>query len=99
MANNRTDLGINVTVDSNQAVSGFQKVEVAVLALNASIVYIGKNFSQVAAQFDKEMRNVNALAQESEENFKKLSDRVRQFVNDPSIKDGPTKLASGLILS
>lgn len=91
-----TSLGIQVLVDAQNALQGFQKVDAALAGLSLSVLAVGKNLSSVAAEFDKNMRNVNSIAQESEDNFKKMSDQLRQLTDDPKIKDGPSNLSKGM---
>src|ERR1051325_10345685 len=46
--------------------------------------------------FEAAMRNVNSIAQLSEDQFKALNAQVLQLALDPRIKDGPAVLAAGL---
>lgn len=96
MASRITDLLINVRVGSAQAVKGFNDLNFALTAINTTAVLIGKSLSHVASEFEKNMRNVNSIAQVTEDQYKKVQDSVRAFVDDPSIKDGAIKLADGM---
>ena len=52
--------------------------------------------AKTAAEFDKQMRNVNSIAKLSEARFQQLRKEVIGLAGDPLIVDGPTKLAQGL---
>ena len=67
-----TGLNINIGVNSARALQDIKSLNLAVIGLGASFAAIGKNLSNFASDFDKEMRNVNSIAQVSEANFKNL---------------------------
>lgn len=46
--------------------------------------------------FETQMRNVNSVAQLSEQEFKQLNEAVLDLALDPRVKDGPAELAKGL---
>lgn len=52
--------------------------------------------AKTAAEFDKQMRNVNSIAKVGEGNYRALKDEVLSLALDKNITDGPTKLAQGL---
>jgi TP901 family phage tail tape measure protein len=49
-----------------------------------------------AVDFEKQMRNVNSVAQLNEKDFKSLTDQVIQLALDPRVREGPAELAAGL---
>ena len=53
--------------------------------------------SSAFIEFDKELRNVNSLAQVSEERFQKLSTEVIGLTDNPKIKEGATGLTKGML--
>lgn len=91
-----TGLNINIGVNSARALQDIKSLNLAVIGLGASFAAIGKHLSSVASDFDKEMRNVNSIAQETEKTYQKLFSTVRTLSDDPKIIDGPTKLAKGM---
>jgi len=94
--NTTTGLNVNVNVNSANAVQGLEKINLAIIAIGATTALIGKKLSETASEFDKDMRNVNSIAQETEESYQKLYSKVRLLSDDSKIIDGPSKIAKGL---
>lgn len=87
---------INVRVAGASAVKELGSINTSFALLNGTLALVAKNVAKTAMDFEREMRNVNSIAQLSEERFNKLSESVRQLGKDPTIKDGPVILAKGL---
>lgn len=91
---NQASNQVNTTLSTG--LSGLQKTTTAVTGLALSLGYLGKQASDTASEFDKAMRNVNSIAQESEAVYQKLFSTVRTLSDDPKIIEGPTGLAKGM---
>lgn len=61
---------VNTTLSGS--VGNLEKTTIAVTGLAVSLGYVGKQASDTAMEFDKAMRNVNSIAQESETVYQKL---------------------------
>ena len=85
---------VNTTLSGS--VGNLEKTTIAVTGLAVSLGYVGKQASDTAMEFDKAMRNVNSIAQESETVYQKLFSTVRTLSDDPKIIEGPTGLAKGM---
>lgn len=77
-------------------INDLNKASLAVAGLSASFVYLGKITSTTAAEFDREMRNINSLSQMSEESFKRFTDEVKKLTSDKSVTSGSIDLSKGI---
>jgi TP901 family phage tail tape measure protein len=73
-----------------------QQAGMALTAAGASVaVGMGMAYN-AAAQFDQGMRNVNSIAQLSEQEFARLTESVKGIASDRRVVDSPKVLADGL---
>ncbi len=73
-----------------------QQAGMALTAAGASVaVGMGMAYN-AAAQFDQGMRNVNSIAQLSEQEFARLTESVKGIASDRQVVDTPKVLADGL---
>lgn len=97
MAANGIDFLLNfITQGTGSAVGNIASVGLGMGTLTAAIIAAGKAAADFALGFDKAMRNVNSIAQETETNFKRMVEGVRALSTDKDISDGPTVLAKGM---
>lgn len=96
LSNNTNQANNSVSGFSQNSTSGLNEVKLGVMAVAGSFMYLGKITSETASEFDKSMRNVNSIAQDSEDTFKKVRESVRFLSDDPKIIDGPKKIAEGM---
>lgn len=87
---------IKVRVEGAKAVQEIGQVSSSLAVLSGALALVAKNVIKTALEFEKQMRNVNSIAQLTEEQFNKLVDSVRKLGSDPSIKDSPVNLAKGM---
>ena len=96
MANSVSNVLLNIRVSSIGAKQSLSEIANGFTILQGSIALVGTQISKTAIAFEKAMREVNALAQESEVNFKKFSQEIIKLTDDPKITAGPTALAKSM---
>lgn len=82
--------------DEDYALNQLDRTINSLQRLSSLVIDTVSNITKVSLEFDKNMRNVNSIAQLTEDNYKNLIEKVKEFSNDPSIIAGPNDLAKGL---
>lgn len=99
--NSTTIINKTTVINKNtDAVKGnsmaFAGLGVAIAGVAASIKSLIQETSNVAIEFETQMRNVNSIAKLSEEQFLKMSDAVRETAKMEGVKDTATGIAKAM---
>lgn len=93
---NKTTI-INKNTDAVRSNSmAFAGLGVAVAGVAASIKSLIQETSNVAIEFETQMRNVNSIAKMSEDQFSRMSDAVRETAKMEGVKDTATGIAKAM---
>lgn len=94
--NNSSTIINNYNSNLKETSSNLSGLTIALAGAVASLGKIGQEVSQIATEFDKNMRNVNSIMRVSEAQFQHFSDQVREISKMKEVSDTATGVSKAL---